>query len=317
MNRHDLLALSACALLAGTAPAAPPPAVQERPQETPLAGDEDAGPVGPQLEEVYPVVVLDNGDFSAPPGPLSVAEQRALDGLRIPRRIPWWSGSVDAQAIKRQAETYWLKLEELDATAEQPVPVYAPYARGVLVSGLVRGHYPDITLVDGRGGEATVELERQLEPKSFIQSPDPLPFELGMAAFDEVLGRPLEPRLTLRLGPVRSVREPGGFEGPDRVYWTRLQVLAPMPLPTPQALRLEIVRTLDRIFTTYFERSLDRSGPRETGFVAQSFDVVTGEPLSSVPGGWIWLWDYVLDALELEPRESWRAALDQFLTDYL
>ena len=264
---------------------------------------------GPLPEETYPVVVLDNGRFLEQAGPVT-AEPAG-------RRVPWWSGPIEASAVKRQADVWWLKLDRLGQIAEQPFYVYAPYADGLIVRGMVRGHYPDIALVDGRGGVARVELERQLEPKAFIQRPESIPFELTMGDFEAALGRPLEPRLTLRLGPVLNVRHTTGFVAPDKVYWTDLQVLAPMPLPTPQALRAEILLRLDEIFTSYFELALDRGGPRETGFVGQGFDVVTGEPLRAVPGGWIWLWDYVLEACELEPRESWRLALDRFLTDYL
>jgi hypothetical protein len=259
-------------------------------------------------EPTHYVVVLDNGDFDAPP---------AAEGSPFAGRIPWWSGTVGAEAIKPQGDLRWLKLERTDQWLAQPFPVYAPLQDGVLVRGIVRGHLPKIAIVDARGEAAVLELERQIDPKAFVLEPEPIAFEVRLAEFAEVLGRPLEPRLSLRLGPPERVAYPGGHEEADKVYWTALQVLAPMPLPSPEALRAEIVAQLDRIFTTYLERGLDRSGPRATGFVAQSFDVESGAPLEAVPGGWLYLWEYLLFALEVEPDPEWRAGLDAFVRDYL
>ena len=274
--------------------AAPAPAAQP-PQE-----------VGPAPEQVHRVQVLDNGDFALSDpdhGPGS-------------ERIPWWYGNVGPRAVKRQADTRWLKLEALEASLEQPFAVYAPWIEDVQIQGLVRGHYPNLTLVDASGRELTVELERQLEPKSFIGRPDPLPFRVRLGKLAEDAGRTLEPRLRLRLGPVETVKHPTGYTGPDKVYWTNLEVLAPMPLPTPEALEVELVRALDGIFGNYFERGLDRKGPRATGFIGQVFDVVTGEPLRDIPGGWVPLWEYVMVALERAPDGRWAEAFDAFCADY-
>ena len=145
-------------------------------------------------------------------------------------------------------------------------------------------------------------------------------FELALTEFAASLGRPLEPRLTLRMGPFvqgEAIGPIGDARAREAVYWTKLEVLAPFPLPAEDALRRELIERLDEIFGTWFERGLDRDGPRETGFACHGFDPVTGERYTTIPGSWLSLWDLVLDAVAVEPRPEWSAALAAFLGDYV
>ncbi len=254
-------------------------------------------------EETVLVNMLDNGNFASP---------RAPAGSPLADRIPWWRGTASAQRIKRKGDSYWFKLDDTERYLEQPIPVYAPLMEGVIVRGFARGFWSELHVVDGRGDAATLALPEQFTRGKRAAGAVVDSFEFSLAEFGEALGRPLEPRVTLRLGPL--VR--GDRPIQDKVYWTGLKVLVPLPLPSEDALRIEIVARLDEIFSRWIERALDREGPRETGFLCVALDVVTGERLYVIPGSWLGFWNYLLMALEVHEDPEWRAAFDAFVRDY-
>jgi len=259
---------------------------------------------GPVPEQTVLVNMLDNGAFDRPGAPR---------GTPLAARIPWWRGTATSRDIKRKGDGYWLKIDGPEQFLEQPIAVFAPLMEGVIVRGFSRGYWSEVSVVDGRGDVATLALPTQLSPGKQVAGAVVQEFEFTLAEFGEALGRPLEPRIALRLGPVIQ----GDRHLKDKVYWGNLRVLVPLPLPTEEALRREIVARLDEIFSTWIERGLDREGPRETGFLCAPFDVVTGERLGTIPGSWLNFWQYMLLALEVHDDPDWRAAFDAFVRDYL
>jgi hypothetical protein len=260
--------------------------------------------VGPQPEETVLVNLLDNGTFDLP---------RAPRGSPLAERIPWWHGTASAKAVKRKGDGYFVKIDGPELYLDQTVPVYAPLMDQVVVRGFCKAYWVEVSVIDGRGDVATLGLEGQLTPGKYVSGAEVLEFEFTLAEFAEVLGRPLEPRITLRLGPAVQ----GDRSLQDKQYFSNVKVLVPLPLPTEDALRREIVSRLDEIFTVWIERGLDREGPRETGFLCAPFDVVTGERITTIPGSWQPFWQYMLLALEVHDDPRWLAALEAFLGDYL
>src|SRR4029079_12255256 len=59
--------------------------------------------------------------------------------------------------------------------------------------------------------------------------------------------------------------------------WRSVEATVDLPCPSEAALRAEVIAEIDEIFRTWFERGIDDVGPRRTGFLAKSFDAVTGE----------------------------------------
>jgi hypothetical protein len=259
---------------------------------------------GPQPEETVYVNMLDNGAFDVP---------RAPRGSPLAERIPWWRGPATSKALKRKGDQYWLKIDGPELFLEQPIPVYAPLMQDVIVRGYCQGYWSEVSVVDGRGDVATLALPEQFTPGKAKAGATPQEFQFSLAEFGEALGRPLEPRIALRLPPIVQ----GDRLVADKSYWQGLKVLVPLPLPTEAALRREVVTRLDEIFTTWIERGLDREGPRETGFLCVAFDVVTGERITTISGSWQPFWQYMLLALEVHDDPEWRAAFDAFVRDYL
>ncbi|MCP3914604.1 MAG: hypothetical protein GY711_03490 [bacterium] len=230
--------------------------------------------------------LLDNGDFAeAPPKILDA------DGLR---RIPWWrTGKGAEQRIEaegrpalRTGEGEW---------AEQPVAAYAPAIDGLVVSGAVHGS-GRLIVVDGEGGRVAIDVG---SAAGGFEA-----FSIPHAQLSEPLGRPLVPRLTLRL------ESAGGA-----ALWRDLAVHVALPLPTEAELRAEIVAELTWIFELWLGRALDDMGT-ETPFLARLFDVITGEPSMTIHGGNSILYDLLRDALQVEDVAAWRAAYDAFLDGY-
>lgn len=248
---------------------------------------------GVSEEGVFVSNLLRNGTFKTPP---------AAPNSELADRIPWWKSGGPGVALRHAGPEVWLDLS--GDFVEQTVPVYRPLLDRLIVRGRMRGAFGQVTLIDGTGARARVRVAPE-------EGEDELAFQLPIARFNAVAGRELEPPLRLRL------RSPADGAAGVTSSWTDLKVLVALPSPEPQALRAELVATLDGIFTTWFERGLDRDGPRETGFVCHGFDAVTGERLLTIPGGWLFLWEYLLGALESEPNPEWLARFTAFFDDYL
>ena len=247
--------------------------------------------------------LLDGGAFAQRPG-----ERSPAAGC-----VPWWralgAGADGPPRIEvDDSERAWLFTAPGEAV-EQPIAAYLPLSDGWVLRGMTRGP-GQIRVVDATGASADL-LVPGIEPEADPRPP-PLKgvsrFELTGADFGRRAGHAAVPRLVLRLEGAAADRATG---------WTNLELLAPLPLPSEQALRAEIVQRLDEIFSVWFERGLDRDGPEPTGFACHGVDVVTGERLTTIPGSWLDLWDHVLFALEVEPNPRWRAALEAFLDDFL
>ncbi len=184
--------------------------------------------------------VLRNGSFLEHHAPL-------VDG-RGARPLPWWRTPrgadhiVDGKLVLRPGER-----------AEQPLALDPGMARTLRLRGKVEGP-ARLVVVDGDEGEVV------LEPRG--------EFAIDGAELEARLGRPLVPRLLLRL------ESPGGAGA-----WSALAADAEFPCPAPEALAAEVRAELERIVFEWEERALDEFGPRRTRFVARAFDAETGAEL--------------------------------------
>ena len=97
----------------------------------------------------------------------------------------------------------------------------------------------------------------------------------------EDLGDTLRVRLGLAEGEGLRLLE----AGPRTIILERVSGAEELPCSGPPALRTEIADELDQIFTLWLERAADQRGPRSTAFLAQRFDILTGEPGERVSGG--------------------------------
>jgi hypothetical protein len=174
-----------------------------------------------------------------------------------------------------------------DDPLSQPIPAYAPLLSGIEVRGSVSGP-GELVLCDGSGGEAAVRVDSD--------------FVLGAGAFEPLLGRKLTPRLVLEL---RSGS------------WRDVEVWVSLPCPSEAALRAEIVAHLEQIFETWLERGRDDEGSRKTTYLCHYFDAVTGARVMTIPGGLSAVYENMLVANAVAPREEWEAALAAHLDDFL
>jgi len=239
--------------------------------------------------------LLDNGDFREPPA--QSPEARATG------RVPWWNtwdapGAPRGQAGLELCDGRPCLRTAAGQSARQPIAAYGPLAAGITIRGEVAG-IGTVVLEDGRGRRASFEVGAEgdaFEP--FAIAPEEL-----AAAFEGGL----LPRFVLALAP-----RAGGV-----ARWRGLSVLVPLPLPSRAALRAEIVEELDWILRTWEERGGDRAG-RATSFVANLWDVVTGAPTTSIPGGHTTLSDLVLAAAAAAPEvPGWVERRERVIEDLL
>jgi hypothetical protein len=103
------------------------------------------------------------------------------------------------------------------------------------------------------------------------------------------------------LAPGRLEVELRGGAGGAR--WDDLEFRVPLPAPTEAELADELLGEIERIVSLTEQHGLDRAGPRETTFVVQDYDVVTGAGLGEValrPGGVGVFYEALLDLSALE-----------------
>lgn len=249
-----------------------------------------AGAAAPQEPEepVCLVPVLRNGDFAEQGNP-------GIEGL------PWWEATGDGGSLAAGAEVE-LKLSGERAGVHQSVPAYAPWVERVILRGRVRG--AGVLSVYG-GATAALPFHTDLD-----QARD---FEVVLGDVSQ-LQESLRPRLRVQLAGASDVG------APLPSYWSRLEVLAPLPCPAEDALRAEVLDLLQRAFETVLGGCLDDAGARATPFRTFDFDADTGARLpegAEARAGDVSLHELLLRAWRAAPRANWEAELVRFVEAYL
>jgi hypothetical protein len=246
-------------------------------------------------EPVCLVPMLRNGGFGEPPTP-------GLAG------IPWWVEVGAGGTVTAGPDGSELYLEGDSASVYQDVPAFGPLVGQVVLRGRMRGSGE---MVLYGGGTAAKRFDTR----------DDVPLD-----FEYVIGE--APQLQGELRPPLKVQIAGAeLDGvPMRSWWSRLEVLTPLPCPGEAALRAEILAHLARYVATVLETCLDDVGPRATPFRAFGFDAETGarmQPAARV--GDVAFHELLLRAWRAtagtgaaaDARAGWAAALTAFVDAYL
>jgi len=234
-------------------------------------------------EPVLLVPMLRNGDFSQP-----------LEPKVVPGAIPWWLQKERCGTLELDGKNWMVTRDE--AVGHQPIPAYAPLVEGMVVRGTMRGT-GRVAIVDGRGQRAVLDLGPVQETS----------FEWTGTEIAEAMGATPIPRLSFEL----SAREG------KAAAWTDLEVLVPLPCPSEEALREEILELMHRILDPWLERSLDDLGPEQTGLVCAFFDAITGERLRVHEAGYHPLMRTLFDAIEHEPDPRWVETVEHYIENTL
>lgn len=203
-------------------------------------------------------------------------------------RIPWWRGTAGQEAVKSDAAAHGLVLEP-EQWIEQPIALDAASVASLVIHLSTSGRV-DVAIVDGAG-------EMLARPFDADAKPWQVAGEGG--------ARSPTPRLVLRLRAL------------ERTRIDSVRALATLSCPSEVELRQQVLDVLRRALAPWLERAVDDVGPRKTGFLCKSFDVVTGEPLGTFPAGFFPLYEQLQDALACEDVPEWRVALERFLEDFL
>lgn len=234
--------------------------------------------------------LLDNGDFAATND--TVKDESGK------RPIAWWRSSNGMDQIEAHGGGMALRTCG-DEWAEQPVAAYAPHARTLEIQGRVAGR-GRVTIEDGSGASASFDFSGSED--AFTD------FTIRGEELAAKLGKEPAPRFTVRL----AASEPNA-----RALWRSLAVRVDLPCPSEERLRAEVLEHLHWIFDVWLARGRDDLGPRATGFICKSFDVITGEPLGTIDAGLFPLFAELLTAWRAEDVPHWREALERFIDDYL
>lgn len=250
-------------------------------------------PVAAAREDVLLMQLLDNPSFSEE---LPEAEE---DGAQ---QIPWWRTTQGAeQLLRRELEDgtrqTWLWVSS-GVSAEQPLAAYAPTAGGIVITARVSGA-GRIVVVDGNGREHVERFE--------VPTGDEATLTIGPLRELEAFADGVRPRLLVKLAGAKDAT----------AYFEFVRADVPLPAPTEEELRAEVVALLEQVISLWAERGLDREGPRATGFACHRWDVITGERLLTVHGRAHPLFEILGEALESEERADWRELHDAYLGDWL
>ena len=244
-------------------------------------------------EDVLLMQLLDNPSFSEP-----LSDEVA--GERV--EVPWWRTTKGAeQLVTRElpdgTKEKWLWVSQ-GVSPEQPLAAYGPTAGGIVITARVSGT-GRLVIEDGAGREHVEsfaipvgeELELSIGPLSELNA-----FQEGV-----------RPRLTVRLASTKQ----------STAYFESVRADVPLPAPSAEELRAEVLALLEQVISLWAERGLDREGPRATGFACNRWDVITGERLQTQRGRAHPLFSLIGDALTVEEREDWRELYDAYLSDWL
>lgn len=237
-------------------------------------------PAGVSDWEVRSFDLLDNGDFAE-----DIAAKKGID------RVAWWRTSSGRSQLERQAETPCLRTGPGE-WASQPIAAHAPLASGIVIRGECRGE-GRLQVVEGDGTRTVFE----------VGGTGWSGFEISLAELE----REVVPRLEIRLSP-----------GEETAWWRGLSVDVPLPAPSVEELRQGIIAELDWIFRTWEEHGGDSHGTRDTAFISNFFDVLTGEPTNVLPGGHNIFTDLVLrSALAAPEVPGWSERASTAVADVL
>jgi hypothetical protein len=245
----------------------------------------------PQAQEEEPVCfvpVLRNGDFAEP-------VSAEIGG------IPWWKATGDGGTLVPGPEVE-LKLSGERAGVFQNAPAFAPWVDRVVLRGRMRG-VGELTLYGG--GTASQDLRADLDR--------PQDFEVVLADATKMQGN-VRPRFKVQLSGATEA----GVPLPS--FWSRLEMLAPLPCPSEEALRAEVLALLERSFDTVLAQCADDAGPRATPFRTFDFDADTGLKLpesAEARVGDVAFHALLLRAWRAAPNPRWEAELVGFVEAYL
>lgn len=297
--RPSTLALACTALLLGSELS--PPRAQAEPgsrdpsdQQGKPVGRADVGQWGtyPRAQtDIRWESVLAGGEFAQPVWP-------GAEGL-LGTGLPHWE--TLAGQPKRVTSSDANSPAELQlaagAAVRQPVAAYVPLARAFRLTGRVRGS-AEVVLVEDSGTRTRFKV-----PGGLVERP----LEIDGQAWAKRLGRDPLPRFEVELH--------GGSEG---AAFHSLAVHVGLPQAEPDAMRAEVVATLDAIVRQWSERGLDDYGSRSSTFCTQRFDVVTGAPVDRPSHGSVHvLFETLLEATTVEPQPAWTALLEAHIDDLL
>ncbi len=244
----------------------------------PQAGAQSAG----TGERTLLVDLLDNGG-SAASAELPAGDPRAL-------LVPWWiaGGTLRTTAPKSGA----LELVP-GARLTQPIAGYEPLAQSLRISGRVVGA-GRVSLIDGRDEVFSIDVRDQ-------------EFQITGADFAAKFQHAPLPRFKLELGTA---------DGSGGASFSELHALVALPLPDEAALDRELRALCDEVFKNWFERGVDRDGPRPTAFLTTTFDAITGAKLRVDAAGIHPLYECLLEADAFAKNPTWRAGLEAYLKDF-
>lgn len=179
--------------------------------------------------------------------------------------LAWWRSSR-GQALLLGVAGEPGELQTAGADwVEQPLAFPADQAQSLLFQVRVTG-VGVLLFRDGAGHEARLEVGAPDAVDSLVS--------VDAARLVEAFGGPLVPRLVVRL-------EGRGAQG---ARWRYAECSVELPLPSPAALRADLVQELQWIIELWREHAADRRGPEHTAYAAAFFDVLTGQALGDLEG---------------------------------
>ncbi len=234
---------------------------------------------GSGVERTLMVDLLDNGGGAAAAN-LPAGDPRTL-------LVPWWvaGGTLRTTAPKPGA----LELVP-GARLTQPIAGYEPLAHSLRISGRVAGA-GRISLIDGRDEVLSIDVRDQ-------------EFQITGADFAAKFQHAPLPRFKLELGSATGAS------------FSELHALVALPLPEEAALDEELRALIEDVFKNWFERGVDRDGPRPTAFLTTKFDAITGAKLRVDAAGINPLYEGLLEVDAFAGNPAWRAGLESYLKDF-